>query len=139
MLSNPLCNKPNILERDWSKLNKENFILDYFDKNWSEILQLNQHNVNLSTDSYLNATLDIHTPYKKGNKYKLRFKIKPWITPGLQQSMSVKNPLLKKFINCTHSQTKEYLHTRYKDYKNLLSTLLKRSRTNYYNPYFDIN
>ena len=34
---NPLCNKSNILERDWSKLNKENFILDYFDKNWSEI------------------------------------------------------------------------------------------------------
>ena len=30
VLSNPLCNKSNILERDWSK-NKKNFILDYFD------------------------------------------------------------------------------------------------------------
>ena len=34
VLSNPLCNKSNILERDWSKFNKKNFILDYFDKNW---------------------------------------------------------------------------------------------------------
>ena len=25
---------------DWSKLNEENFIPDYFDKNWSKILQL---------------------------------------------------------------------------------------------------
>ena len=32
-LSNPLCNKSNILERDWSKFKKDNLILDYFDKN----------------------------------------------------------------------------------------------------------
>ena len=62
VLSNPLCNKSNVLERDWSKFDKENFILDYFDKIWSEILHLDQHNVNLSMDSYLdhmNASLDI--------------------------------------------------------------------------------
>ena len=69
----------------------------------------------------------------------LRFKLKPWITPALQKSLTVKNSLLKKFINRNDSQTKEYLHTRYKEYKNLLSILLKRSRTNYYNHYFDIN
>ena len=60
-------------------------------------------------DSYLdhmNAILDIHAPYKKVNKYKLRFKIKPWITPALQKSITVKNHLLKKFINCNDSQTK---------------------------------
>ena len=103
VISNPLCKKSNILKRDWSKFNKENFILDYFDKNWSEILQLDQQNVNLSMDSYLdhmNAILDIHAPYKKVNKYKLRFKRKPSITPALQSSKSVKNSLLKKFINC---------------------------------------
>ena len=42
LFSNPLCNKSNILEKDWSKFDKENFILDYFDTNWSEILQLDQ-------------------------------------------------------------------------------------------------
>ena len=142
VLSNPLCKKSNILQRDWSKFNKENLALDNFDKNWSEILQLNQHNGNLSMESYLdhlNAILDIHVPYKKVNKYKLRFKIKPWITPALQKSITIISHLLKKFINCDDSQTKEHLHTRYKEYRNLLSTLLKRSKTNYYNHYFDIN
>ena len=141
MLSNPSGNKSNILERDWSKFNKENFILDYFDKNWFEILQLDQHNENLSMDSYLdhmNAILDIHVPYKKVNKYKLEFKIKPWITAALQKYISAKNSLLKKFINCNGSQTKEHLHNRYKEYRNLLSTLLKRSKTNYYNHCFDM-
>ena len=138
VLSNPLCNKSNTLERDWSKFNKENFILE---SNWCEILQLDQHNVNLSMDVYLdhiNAILDIHAHYKIVNKYKLRFKIKPWITPALQKSIVVKNSLLKKIINCNDSQTKEHLHTR-KDYRDLLSTLLKRSKIKYHNHYFDIN
>ena len=41
--------------------------------------------MNLSMYSYLdhlNAVLDVHALYKKVNKYKLRFKIKPWIAPG---------------------------------------------------------
>ena len=66
----------NILEKDWSKFKKENFILDYFDKSWSEILKLDQQNLNLSLDSYLdhmNAILDIRASYKKVSKYKLRF------------------------------------------------------------------
>ena len=142
VLSNPLCNNSGILERDWSKFNNENFILDYFNKTWSEILQLDQHNANLSMDSYLdhmNDILDIHAPYKQVNKNKLRFKIKLWATPALQKSLTVKNHLIKKFINCNDSQTKEQLCTRYKEYRNLLSILLKRSKTNYYNHYFDIN
>ena len=142
VFSNPLCNKSNILERDWPKFNKEKFILDYFNKNWSVILQLYQHNVNLSMDSYLdqmNAILDIHAPYKRVNKCKLRLRLEPSITPALQKPISVKNSHLKKLINCNDSQTKEHLHTRYKEYRNLLSTLSKRSKTNYYSHYFDIN
>ena len=37
ILSNPSYNKSNIYERDGSKFNKENFILDHFDKSWSDI------------------------------------------------------------------------------------------------------
>ena len=80
--------------------------------------------MNLSMNSYLdhmNAILDVHAPYKKVSKYKLRFKLKPWITLALQKSVSVKNSLLKKFINCNDSQTNGHLHTRCKEYKNLLS------------------
>ena len=93
-------------------------------------------------DSYfnhMNSILDIHAPCKKVNKYKLGFKSKPLITPALPKSLSVKNSLLNKFINCNDSQSKEHQHTRYKGYRNLLSTFLKRSKTNYYNFYFDIN
>ena len=69
ILSNPSYNNSNIFERDWSKFNKENFILDYFDKN-----------VDLSIESFLNninSILDSNAPFKRVNKYKLRFKTKP--------------------------------------------------------------
>ena len=108
ILSNPSYNKPNIFERDWSKFNKENITLDYFDKNWSDILQLVQQNVDLSIESFLNnmnSILVSNTPFKRVNKYKLRFKTKLWITPALQKSLSVKN-LFNKFIKSIRPQSK---------------------------------
>ena len=76
IFSNPSYSKSNIFERGWSKFNKENFILDYFDKN------------------YMISILDSNAPFKRVNKHKLRFKTKPWITPALQKQNSVKNSLL---------------------------------------------
>ena len=45
--------------------------------------------------SKINSLFDIHAPLKKTSKYKLKFKTKPWITPGLQKSVAFKNKLLK--------------------------------------------
>ena len=42
VLSNPSCQKSSIYERDWSKFVKQNFVLDYFDKDWSNVFQLDQ-------------------------------------------------------------------------------------------------
>ena len=43
----------------------------------------------------MDSILDAHAPLKKVNKYNLKFKTKPWITPALQKSISIKNNLLK--------------------------------------------
>ena len=102
VLSNPSCQNSNIIERNWSKFVQQNFFLDYFDKDWSDLLQLDQQDVNLAINSLLdnmNSILDEHAPLKRVNKYKLKFKSKPWITPAIQKSISVKNNLLKIFIN----------------------------------------
>ena len=42
--------------------------------------------------------LDTYAPLKRVNKYKMKFKSKPWITLGLQKSMSMKNKLLKNSL-----------------------------------------
>ena len=71
--------------------------------------------------------------------YKLRFKNKPWITSGIQKSIYIKNKLLKKFINKKDPQSKAVFHEQYKTYRNLLSTLMKQSKQNYYTKYFENN
>ena len=85
----------------------------------------------------INSILDAHAPLKKVNKYKLKFKTKPWITPVLQKSVFNKNDLLKKFITAKDPQVKERYHKEYKDYRNMLSTILKQRKTNCYNNYFE--
>ena len=99
-------------------------------------------NGNLATNNFLdtiNSVLNKYAPLKRVNKYKLRFKNKPWITSGIQKSIYIKNKLLKKFINKKDPQTKAIFHKQYKTYRNLLSTLMKQSKQIYYTKYFENN
>ena len=117
-------NKSNIYERDWSKFDRENFILDYFCADWENLLKIDECNADNSTKIHLdkiNMLLDTYAPFKKINKYRLKFKSKPWITLGLQKSISVKSKLLANFINKKEPILKEEFHTNYKKYRNLLS------------------
>ena len=101
IFSDPPSKKPNIYERDWSNFDQENFILDYLSINWYETLKTEEQNIDYSAEIFLNKInklLDNFAPLKRINKYKLKFKSKPWITPGLQKSISVKNKFLSDFI-----------------------------------------
>ena len=82
--------------------------------------------------------LDTYAPLKRINKYKLKFKSKPWITLGLQKSISVKNKLLTNYINKRDPILKEEFHTKYKIHRNLLSTLVKKSKQAYDNIFKEI-
>ena len=67
-----------------------------------DLLKIGELNADNSTTIYLdkiNKLLDTDAPLKRTNKYKLKFKSKPWITLGFQKSIYVKNKLLKNFIN----------------------------------------
>ena len=88
--------------RDWSKFDRRNDFIDYFSIDWKDLLKIDKLNNDNSTQTYLekiNILLDTYAPLKRIDKYKLRFKSKPWITLGLQKSISVKNKLLSKFAN----------------------------------------
>ena len=68
MFGNISGNKSNIYERDWSKFDRENFIVDYFSVDWEDLLKTDQVNVDNSTKIYLdkiNMLLDTYAPLKK--------------------------------------------------------------------------
>ena len=140
MFGNIPGNNSNIYERDWSKFDRENFILDYFSVDWEDLLKIDELNADKSIKKFLdkiNMLLDTYAPLERVKKYKLKFKSKPWITLGLQKS--VKNKFLTNFINKKNPILKEECHTNYKKYKNLISTLMKKSKLAYYDRYFEKN
>ena len=75
--------------------------------------------------------LDKHSPLKKLTEYKLKLKTKPWITSGLQKFISLKNKFFKYCINKKDLTKKTELHNKHESRRNILSTLIKKSKQNY--------
>ena len=75
MFGNISGNKSNMYERDCSKFDRENFILDYFSVYWEDLLKIDELKVDNLTKIYLdkiNMLLDTYAPLKKINKCKFR-------------------------------------------------------------------
>ena len=112
IFSDPSSSKSNVYERSWSNFNKEEFILDYFEKDWDLILNVEKNDVNHSFDNFLlnmNGLLGKYAPFKKVSKY-----TKPWITVAFHKSILVKNSLFKKYIKLKDPVKKTGTHGKYK-------------------------
>ncbi|KAF7660965.1 hypothetical protein LDENG_00270650, partial [Lucifuga dentata] len=59
----------------------------------------------------------------------------PWMTKGLQNACKKKNALYRKFIKCRTKETK----TKYKKYKNKLTSIIRGQRKDYYSKLLDEN
>ena len=69
---------------------------------------------------------------KKLNRKEMKFLIKPWITQGLQNSIKKKKSIYSRFVKCRNKILKEIHHSSYKNYRNVLSALLKRAKEKYF-------
>ena len=99
IFSDPSSSKSNVYEKGWSNFNKEEFILDCFEKYWNLIPNVEKNDVNHFFDNFLlniNGLLDNNAPFKKVSKYQLKLKTKPWIAAAIHKSILVKNSLFKK-------------------------------------------
>ena len=71
MFGNISGNKSNIYQRNGSKFDGENFILEYFSVDWEDLLKIDELNAENSTRMYLekiNMLLDTYAPLKRINK-----------------------------------------------------------------------
>ena len=75
-----------------------------------------------------NSILDLYAPLKTFPNKKLKFRNKTWITLSLKKSISIKNHLLTKYIKLIDVTLKNEVQIKYKQYRNLLPTLMKENR-----------
>lgn len=97
-------------------------------ENWHEVTQINDpeiaYNIFINKLSHyinLNSVEVVH----KNNK---TIKLKPWITQGLLKSIRQRD-LLKNKLKKNYS---DELKTRYKQYRNSLNNLIKKTKNDYY-------
>ena len=60
-----------------------------------------------------------------------RFETKPWITPGLANSIKIKNDFCKSFCKEKDPHKKENYERQFKTYHNLISTLPREIKESY--------
>ena len=76
---------------------------------------------------------------KKLNKKELKFLSKPWITQGLKNFIKKKNNIYSKSVKSKNKLMKEFHHNNHKNYRNVLSTLLKMAKEKYFTNFFHEN
>ena len=67
VFGNISSNESNICERDWSKFDGENFILDYFSVDWENLLKTDDNSTRMYSDK-INTLLDTYAPLKRIDK-----------------------------------------------------------------------
>ena len=128
--------------RDWKTFNNATFPADYKSTDWPTIMQIDKGNPILSFYNYIEKVekmISNHAPLRKTRKRELKFQSKPWITSGFKKSIVIKNKLFGKLTKSANSIIKEKLHNDYKNYINIITTLLKQSKKKNYVKYFKDN
>ena len=109
---------------------------------WDDLLSIQEKNPDHSFDSFFNrieSLLNQYAPLRRLTKKQLKFESKPWITTGIKKSIYLRDKLLNKYIKCKDPTRKTALHNEYKAYRNLIVTLLRKSKQNYFSKFFQLN
>ena len=78
--------KQEIYKRDYSRLNESDLLQDVQSINWHDIFQPedNLNHLFSSFHSHISNIIDKHAPIRKLTKNEMKYRSKPWITPGLK-------------------------------------------------------
>ena len=134
--------KNDIYRRNTNNYDKANFYSDFRHTDWNSIININNDDTNDSFNSFFlnfNKLLDKHIPLKKISNKSFKRKFKPWITTGILKSLRKRSELHSRYLRAKDSERKELLYNRFKVYRNMIVTLIRKNKNNYFSKYFSDN
>ena len=134
-----ISSSENKFYRDWKNFDRENFILDFFDFDWTLAIDLEREDPDYSFNVFfdkLTSLIDKHVPSKVMSKKQAKTNQKPWITKGIKTSIYFRNKLFNLYLRAKDPDVKAELHGKYKLYRNKIVNLLRHSKVNHYKTYF---
>ena len=118
------------------------FYSDFVDVDWDDVINTNNEDKNSSFNSFflnLNKLLDKHIPLEKMSIKNFRRRFKPWFTLGILKSLRKKSDLHNRYLRAKDLENKQLLYNRFKVYRNMLVTLIRKSKQNHFDKYFADN
>ena len=128
-----------LYKRDTKNFDRENFLLDLLDIDWSLVIKLEKEDPNYSFNLYentLNTLLDKYIPLRKITQKELKQQYKPWITNDILKSIKARENLYKKFIKAKDEKSKEDYFKMYKELRNKILTKCRNSKKTYFQNFF---
>ena len=120
--------------RSYKNFNQREFQEELYMIVWSDVFD-GKINAELSFSLFFNkieTLLDDMAPIRKLTKKEIGLNQRPWITKGLLTSMKKRDKLLKLSTSSCDPLEKINFFNHFKKYRNLIVTLLRRSKCNYY-------
>lgn len=139
---NHLPKKHNIYTRNSKNLDREDFIMDYLNVDWDEVIDIGRNDANFSMENFLlkfNEILDTHMPSRKLTQKEFKQKYKPWISQIILFKINEKNKILRKIRKCKNEARKSELYIQFKALKNEITHLTRSGKKEYYKKYFAEN
>ena len=113
---------------DTSKCNKIHNRLQEVD--WKDLLQDKDANESyICFQTEFKSILDTEAPTKTIKIQPKRILKEPWMSPGLLKCVQKQKLLFKEFL---HNKKMDKFHRKYKDYRNQLTKILRRTKEDYY-------
>ena len=136
-------NRSNYFEHDWSNFNQDYFLLDYFSFDWKNIINLQKimlttlFKVSLIQWIIYLKYMHVIKSLKNANLNSKKNHVLVWVYKNLFQwkTQFSRNILIKK-----DPYIKEELYQKYNlNYGNIIATLMKKGKQNYFTKYFESN
>ena len=127
--------RDDVVKRNIKNLDEDKFLNELKSTDFSFII----NSVSTLEDKYsffhnkFLSIVDKHAPLEKLSKRQQKRKLKPWITNGILKLIKVKNNLYKKIFKSND----KFWYQRYKYYRDMLNHLIRKSKRNHYNNYFE--
>ena len=123
-----------LYKRDTKSFDRENFLLDLLDIDWSSVIKLEREDPNYSFNLYentLNTLIDKYITQKE-----LKQQYKPWITNDILRSINAREKLYKKFIKAKDEKAKKDYHKMYRELRNQILTKCRNIKKEYFQNFF---
>ena len=123
--------------RTYYNFNHDEFKNELLNINWQNIFDNNnaEESLNIFVRTIENV-LNEMAPVKTLTQKELKSENKPWITTGLLKSIKNRDKLHKQYLTEKSEIRKKHLYEKFKIKRNLIITLLRIAKTDYYTQYF---